>query len=108
MVIRHQVRIGISRSGKSEAARVTALRHAKARDRALIVIDPHGTLAKKLLLDFAKLGMLKRVIYDRLSDTDLTPSYDWLVPSKDSDPYQRVAQNEQGVRDFVTLLMRRR
>ena len=105
---RNRLRVGLTRTGKSEAARGTTLTHALAQDTAIVAIDPHGTMMPKLLLDFAKLGMLKRVIYDRLSDTDLTPSYDWLVPSKNPDPYQRVAQNEQSVRDFVTLLMRRR
>lgn len=71
-------------------------------------MDPPGALAQKLLLHLDFLGLTNRVIYDRLSDTDLVPCYDWLVPSTHSDVFQRRAENDESIREFAAVLLRRR
>ena len=41
-------------------------------------------------------------------DTDRVPGYDWLTPSTHPDPLQREAENDERVREFAAILLRRR
>jgi hypothetical protein len=106
--VRHIFACGATRSGKSEAELVRLVALAKANDCAIVLLDPPGTLAKKFLLHLDLLGLTRRVIYDRLADTDRIPGYDWLVPSTHLDPLQREAENDERIREFASVLLRRR
>src|SRR5436309_1163359 len=89
--VTHTLVCGASRSGKSEAELARLVPLARRKDRAIVLLDPPGTLATKFLLHLHALGLDDRVIYDRLADTDRVPGYDWLVPSAHNDPLQREA-----------------
>ena len=54
------------------------------------------------------IGLASRVIHDRLADTDRVPGYDWLSRSHNPNPLQREAENEERVREFAEVLLRRR
>lgn len=104
----HTFICGATRSGKSEAELVRLVAMAKARDRAIVVLDPPGTMAAKFLLHLDHLGLTDHVLYDRLADTDRVLGYDWLSPSRHPDPLQREAENDERIREFAAILMRRR
>src|SRR5574343_602095 len=108
MAIRHTLVCGASRSGKSEAELTKLVALAKRNDCAIVLIDPHGPFAEKFLLHLSLIGQLKRVIYDRLQDTDRTPSYCWLRRSTNPDQYQRAAEDDEQLRSFISLPLRRR
>jgi hypothetical protein len=104
----HRLICGATRSGKSESALVTLVRLARRNGRAIVLMDPPGTLAAKFLLHLDALGLTSRVLYDRLSDTDRVPGYEWLVPSNHPDLLQRQAENDERIREFASVLLRRR
>jgi hypothetical protein len=106
--IRHTFVCGATRSGKSEAELTRLVPLAKRGDRAIVLLDPPGTLAKKFLLHLDLLGLTSRVLYDRLADTDRVPGYEWLPPSTHRDPLQREAENDERIRAFAEILLRRR
>jgi hypothetical protein len=106
--IRHTFVCGATRSGKSEAELARLVPLAKAGDLAIVLLDPHGTLARKFLLHLDLAGLTGRTIYDRLADTDRVPGYDWLTPSAHPDALQREAENDERVREFAEVLIRRR
>jgi hypothetical protein len=106
--IRHTFVCGATRSGKSEAELARLVPLAKRNDCAIVLLDPPGTLARKFLLHLHQLGQASRVLYDRLSDTDRVPGYEWLLPSNNADPLQREAENDERVREFASILLRRR
>ncbi len=106
--VTHTLICGASRSGKSEAELSHLVPLARAGQTAIIVMDPPGTLAQKFLLHLHALGIADRVIYDRLADTDRVPGYDWLLPSAHPDPLQREAENDERIREFAAILLRRR
>jgi hypothetical protein len=106
--IRHTFVCGATRSGKSEAELARLVPLAKQGDCAIVLVDPPGTLARKFLLHLDLLGLTSRVLYDRLCDTDRVPGYDWLAASMHPDPLQRDAENDERIRDFAEILIRRR
>jgi len=107
-IITHTLVCGASRSGKSEAELTRLVPLAQRNDCAIVLIDPPGTLAAKFLLHLDGLGLTNRVLYDRLADTDRVPGYEWLSLSMNSDPLQREAENDESIREFASILLRRR
>jgi hypothetical protein len=106
--VQHTFVCGATRSGKSEAELSRLGPLAQRNDCAIVLLDPPGTLASKFLLHLDRLGLTRRVIYDRLADTDRVPMYDWLTASSHSDPLQRQAEDDERVREFAAILLRRR
>ncbi len=106
--LRHTFVCGATRSGKSEAELARLVPLAKHGDSSIVLLDPPGTLARKLLLHLDLLGLTSRVLYDRLADTDRVPGYDWLPVSTHPDPLQRAAENDERIREFAEILIRRR
>ncbi len=106
--IEHTLVCGATRSGKSEAELVRMIPRAQANDCALVLLDPPGTLAAKFLLQLHSLGLSRRLIYDRLADTDCVPGYNWLSRSQHAAPLQREAENDERIREFAAILVRRR
>jgi hypothetical protein len=106
--VTHTLVCGASRSGKSEAELSRLVPLASSGQCAIVVMDPPGKLAQKLLLHLHALSLADRVVYDRLADTDLVPGYAWLTPSAHPDPLQREAENEERTREFTAVLLRRR
>jgi hypothetical protein len=106
--VRHTFVCGATRSGKSEAELSRLVPLARGNGCAIVLMDPPGTLAKKFLLHLDALGLTRRVLYDRLADTDCVPGYDWLIPSQNPDPLQRQAENDERAREFAAVLLRRR
>jgi hypothetical protein len=104
----HMLICGASRSGKSEAELNRLVRLALSGRCSIVLLDPHGPLAQKFLLHLGLHGKLKRVIYDRLRDTDKTPSYNWLIRSTNPDAIQRAAEDDERLREFIGVLLRRR
>src|SRR5947209_7602611 len=95
--VTHTLVCGASRCGKSAAELSRIVPIARAGDRAIVVVDPPGTLAAKLLLHLDALRLTERVIYDRLCDTDRVPGYDRLVASDHPNPLQREAENDERI-----------
>lgn len=81
---------------------------ARQHDCAIVLLDPPGTLAEKLLLHLDWLGLTQRVLYDRLADSDKVLGYEWLARSQHPDPWQAEAENEERLREFAAVLLRRR
>jgi len=106
--VTHTLVCGASRSGKSEAELARLLPLARRNDCAIVLMDPPGTLASKFLMHLHQLGLDDRVIYDRLADTDRVPGYEWLAPSDNPDALQREAENDERIREFASILLRRR
>jgi hypothetical protein len=106
--IRHTFVCGTTRSGKSEAELARLVPLAKQGNAAMVLLDPPGTLARKFLLHLDLLGLTHRVLYDRLADTDRVPGYDWLSASTNPDPLQREAENDERIRLFAEVILRRR
>jgi hypothetical protein len=106
--VRHTFVCGATRSGKSEAELTRLVPLAKRGDCSIVLLDPPGTLARKFLLHLDLLGLTSRVLYDRLADTDRVPGYDWLPASSHADPLQREAENDEHIREFAEILLRRR
>lgn len=104
----HTLVCGATRSGKSEAELTRLVPLAKANDCAIVLLDPPGTLASKFLLHLHMQGLTGRLLYDRLADTDRVPGYDWLLASNHPDPLQRAAENDERLREFAAVLLRRR
>src|SRR5438067_990035 len=104
----HTLVCGATRSGKSEAELSRLVLLAQANSCAIVLLDPPGTLAQKFLLHLDLLGLSSRVLYDRLADTDRVPGYAWLTPSQNADPLQRESENDERVREFAAILLRRR
>ena len=106
--ITHTLVCGVSRSGKSEAELSRLVPLAQTGTCAIVLLDPPGTLAEKFLLHLDARGLLDRVLYDYLADTDYVLGYDWLVASTHPDPLQREAENDERIREFAAILLRRR
>jgi hypothetical protein len=106
--ITHTLVCGATRSGKSEAELSRLVPLAQRNDDAIVLLDPPGTLAAKFMLHLDALGLTGRVLYDRLSDSDLVPGYDFLPASQNPDPLQREAENDESIREFASILLRRR
>jgi hypothetical protein len=106
--VRHTLVCGATRSGKSAAELARLVPLARGQQCALVVLDPPGGLAAQLLLHLDSLGLTHRVLYDRLADTDRVPGYDWLSASTHPDPFQRSGENDERVREFAAILLRRR
>lgn len=106
--VRHTFVCGATRSGKSEAELVRLVSLARRGDCAIVLLDPPGTLARKFLLHLDLLGLTGRVLYDQLADTDRVPGYDWFPPSTNPEPLQREAENDERIRLFADVLLRRR
>ncbi len=104
----HILVCGASRSGKSEAELARLVPLAQANDRAIVLMDPPGSLAAKVLLHLDLLGLGSRVLYDRLAETARVPGYDWLTRSENTDRLQREAENDERIREFAAVLLRRR
>jgi hypothetical protein len=84
------------------------VRLARQEECAIVLLDPPGTLATQFLLHLRARRLDGRVIYDRLADTDYVPGYDWLTASDQADPFQRRAENDERIREFAAILLRRR
>lgn len=106
--ITHTLVCGASRSGKSEAELTRLVPLARAGECAIVLLDPPGTLAAKFLLHLDSAGLTDRVIYDQLATTDRVPGYDWLPASANPDLLQREAENDERIREFASVLLRRR
>jgi hypothetical protein len=106
--VTHTLVCGVSRSGKSEAELSRLVPLAERNDCSIVLLDPPGTLAEKFLLHLRARGLDARVLYDRLADTDRVPGYDWLLGSTNPDPLQREAENDERIREFAAILLRRR
>lgn len=104
----HTLVCGASRSGKSEAELSRLVPLAKSGEAAIVLLDPPGTLAQKFLLHLDLLGLTGRVVYDRLEETERVPGYEWLAPSSANDPLRREAEDDESVREFAAVLLRRR
>ncbi len=106
--VQHTLVCGATRSGKSEATLARLVPLARLGECAIVLLDPPGTLAVKFLLHLEALGLTHRVLYDRLADTDRVPGYDWFQRSEHPDPLQRAAENDERIREFAAILLRRR
>jgi len=101
--------VGATLSGKStaEAKKLTAL--ALQTDRAIVVCDPHrDSLAFNFMRQLEGACQEHRVAYDRLADTDRVLGWTFLAPSRNSDPAQKQAENDERIRAFADVLLRRR
>lgn len=105
------IRSGATGSGKTvhclyENAPLIGQRNAPA----LVVIDPHGTLAESFALKALEKGLIgsDRFVYDPLSKTANVPGYEYLKPSTHQDQFQRAAENRERIEEAKSILLRHR
>jgi hypothetical protein len=60
--------IGGSGSGKSEGTLTELVEIARAREMAIVLMDPHGLLARRFMLQLVSYGLAHHVLYDKLCE----------------------------------------
>ena len=106
---------GSTRCGKSFAEVVEIVIAAmvgvmtSAHKMAVVVIDPHvHSLAGNAFKYLVACSQTDRILFDRLSSFHRVLGYQFLQPSRASNPLQREAENDQTVKEFVDVLGRRK
>lgn len=101
---------GSTRSGKSMAEVHDILAAATSDEpMAIVVCDPHPrSLTATVFQQLIALGQGRRIVYDQIPYFDSCPGYEMISRSKAKDPVRRAAQNDQAVREFIDVLLRRR
>ncbi len=100
---------GSTRCGKSTAEIIEIIAAAMTPATAVVVVDPHAmSLAWNALVQLVSRGMRKRVLFDQLGNLDRVLGYRFLRPSRAKDSNRREAENEQTIREFMDVLIRRR
>ena len=106
---------GSTRSGKSFAEVIEILIAAMVgvmtgtSKMGIVVIDPHvNSLVWNVFKYLVAYGQSGRVLYDRLSSFSRVLGYRFLKPSNARNPFKREAENDQTVKEFFDILLRRK
>lgn len=101
--------VGSSTSGKSTGKALDVLDEAKEGAKSIVVVDPHKkSLAWWILCHLYAMGLVHRVLFDRLSDLNRVIGWKFLEPSKEKSELKRRAENDERVDAFTGILCRRR
>lgn len=91
----HWIWAAKTRFGKSEAVLTRVLLPAmKSGNTAILLVDQPGTLADKFLRHCDFWGHAGRVIFDKVSYSGKTVGYDYCPGSVNTDPRERIKENE--------------
>ncbi len=105
----NRVTFGTTGSGKTTAEVIDIVAAALLGTIAIVVIDPHFmSLAWNAYIHLVARGLWRRVLFDRLSNFDRVLGYQFLRPSTANQTNRRDAENEQTIREFIDVLLRRR
>ncbi len=100
------IRIGATQMGKSTAIIKDCVQYAERRAGGLLVEDPHSTMAIELAAHLTARNI--PFLYEKLSDTKRFLPFQFLKRSGQSDPWAKLAENEESARAFADVLVRRR
>lgn len=98
--------IGGSGSGKSEGTLWDLVQIAELRTHAIVLMDPHGELARKFALHLKNRGMHKRLIYDQFSNYDRVLGGLSIFQSNDPNKLRRESENNRRIMAFINILWR--
>lgn len=98
--------LGGSGSGKSEGTLHELVKIAKSRQWAIVLMDPHGLLAQKFIIQLIAHGLQKRVLYDKLCDFDRILAGVKLEASTDPNPLKRESENQKRINGLIDLMWR--
>src|SRR5438876_11909957 len=101
----HLLLVGATRSGKSLAELRRILRLAEQDNCGIIAYDLHGTLARMVAMYLDQNGHTRRLLFDKLSDTDKTLGYELLPASDNPDAMQRIMENDERKQVFKEVLL---
>lgn len=96
--------IGGSGWGKSEGTLNELMRIA--RSMAIVLFDPHGSLARKFMLHLLNEGMQHRVLYDRISDFDRLLAGFKFEQSVHPNLLKRESENSKRIMGLIDLMWR--
>ena len=98
---------GIGGTGKSTAMR-NLVAQAVAMGLWLLLCDPHGDLARSIVIDMDLINFNKLTIYDRLNTTSRLVGWNPLVFSKHANPLERRKDDDTAIRAFLDIPARSR
>ena len=102
------LRVGKTRFGKSKAMLRDTLSLCMPAMCSVVVFDPHGLLARELLMHLVANGLGDRVLFDVVSRTDTALGFEFLTKSNARNFLDRRAESEIYNREFAEPLARRR
>ena len=97
--------IGSTGSGKSEAELVELLRIGRRRDTAIVLLDPHGPLARKAVGHWIGRGDEPRIIYEPLHDTERVLAWPMIPPVRGLTVEARRLERAETRDDLAQCLM---
>jgi len=100
------IRIGATRTGKSTAVTKDIVEYAIRGEGGAAVFDPHSTMAKEIAGHLVSHGI--PFLYEKLAETDRVLAFPFMKKSKHKDPWLQQAENEESIRAFGDILVRRR
>lgn len=101
--------VGTTTSAKSSVKTTDLLCQASEGKTSIVVVDPHKkSLGYWLVGHLYAMGLLYRVLYDRLSDLKRVIGWKFLEPSRAKNEIERRAENDERVDAFTGILCRRR
>src|SRR4051794_10605102 len=99
---------GSTRSGKSERE-ARRLVEAAEEGCSIVLEDPHkDSLAARTFEHLVARGMKRRIIFDRTTEVDRTPGYDFLRKPIAATRLEYLRQVEELTGNFADVLLRRR
>src|SRR5437588_371136 len=102
MMLRANVlKVGATRKGKTLSA---ARDIVDSSSEAAVILDPHKESLAQTVLTHAE----GNVLYECLSDIELTLGFELLAPSTTPAPLLRQMENQRKAEAFVEILLRRR
>src|SRR5438105_1917917 len=96
----NELKTGATRKGKT----LSAARGVIEADESAVILDPHKESLAQAVLTHAT----GNILYERLSDIQLTLGFELLTPSHNPDPMLRHLENQRKAEAFVEILLRRR
>lgn len=100
----HYMISGATGSGKSNTM-LGILVAAAMSDCSILLLDPHGTLAREFLRHLLYRGLMNKVRFDDYGKMDRTLAIASLVPSTSSDPWKAAQEDQQTVNEWKGNLL---
>jgi hypothetical protein len=96
--------VGSTGSGKSEGELVELVRLAERRTHAVVLLDPHGPLARRSVGHWARRGHEPRVVYEPLAATDRVLGWPLVPPITGTTPAARRLERAEARDDLAQCL----
>jgi hypothetical protein len=97
--------VGSTGSGKSAGELVEVVRLARRRTHAVVLLDPHGPLARQAVGHWARRGHEARVVYEPLAATDRVLGWPLVPPAVGATPAARRLERTEVRDDLAQCLM---